>query len=86
MRSTKPAPISYGRKCTTNTHVNQMPKKLAFLKYFICTDMNNQMISNNPHISVNDNTSYEKPATCHAVMSTVPYNYTYEDILASTRT
>ena len=46
--------------------------------------MNNQMIANHPRHSVNDNTSSEKPATCHSVLSTVPYHYTYEDTPART--
>ena len=86
MNSTKPAQIAYVRKFTTNTHVNQMQKDRALFKYFVCTDMNNQMIAHHPHIYVNDNTSYENPTTCHSVQSTVPYNYSYRYTPARTRT
>ena len=86
MHSTKPAQISYVRKCTMNTRVNKMKKYCALLKYFICTDINNQIISNHPGISVNDNSSYKNPATCHSVPSTIPYNHTYKDTPALTHT
>ena len=57
----------------------------AFLKYFICKDTNNHTIENHSSIYVNDNTSYENPATCHSVLSKEPYNYTYKYTPAHTR-
>ena len=44
------------------------------------------MIKNHPRLSVNDNTSYENPATCHAVPYAVPYYYMYKDTPACTHT
>ena len=70
----------------TNTRINQMQKDPALFRYFIFTDMNNRMVTNYQRISVNYNTSYENPATCHSVPSTVPYNYMYKDTPACTHT
>ena len=79
MSSTKPALISYVQKSTTNNCVNKILKNRTLFKYFIFMDMNNQIITNHQRISVNENTSYDIPAACHSVTSTVPYNHTYED-------
>ena len=47
--------------------------------------MNNQMITNHLGLFVNENKSYEKSSTYHAVPYKVPYKYTYEDTPARTR-
>ena len=84
LRSKKPASISYVQKCTTNTYVKQMQKYRVFFIYFNCTHVNNQMVANNPHLSVNDNTLYENTTTIHSFPSTVLYNYMYEESPART--
>ena len=58
----------------------------SVLIYFICTDTNKQMIANPLLFSKTENTSSENLASCYSVMSTVPYNYTYEDTPVRTRT
>ena len=59
---------------------------LSILLYFIFKDTKNWIIANNPHISITENTSSENLASCFSVLSTVPYNYTYEDTPVCTRT
>ena len=58
---------------------------LSILISFIFMDTNNRMIANHTHISIKDNTSSEKSASCYSILSTVTYNYTYEDTPVRTR-
>ena len=99
--------ISNARNCTTKPCANQIKKDHVFFVSFICTDINIQMMTNHPHlsilisfifmdtnnrmianhthISIKDNTSSEKSASCYSILSTVTYNYTYEDTPVRTR-
>ena len=44
--------ISNARNCTTKPCANQIKKDHVFFVSFICTDINIQIITNHPHISV----------------------------------
>ena len=52
MHSTKPVKISYARKTTMKTQHHSGLKISRIPCIFICTDMNNQIITNNPRLSV----------------------------------